>query len=812
MPDNTATTAAYSGRTTSVSNHNGVRSSRSVNSQGKVVSITDAEATADASSVSYQYDPWGNLTQTTDAAGNVTTMAYDLRGRKTQLIDPDMGTWNYSVDNLGQVTSQLDARLQTTSFTYDVLGRLTRRFEPDLDSRWYFETNALGVVCNKGIGKLCEATTTNGYFRRNTYDNLARLSSQTSHVDADYSAQWSYDPAGRLGTQTFPATVGAFPTPLGVKYNYTPLGLLQSVANTATGTPWWTRNAENADGNVTTETYGNGLIGSRSYDALMGRLVTLQAGPGGAPGAVQNQRYHYDNLGRLDQRQDDTVGVGTSETFSHDSLNRLVAANLTAPGTGTQTTSAAFNAIGNLVNKSGVGTYAYNASGPASVRPHAVGGVSGTVNGVVNPGYGYDANGNMLTDGARSFAWTSFNMPATLTKAAQAGSPGAGSATFLYGPEHQRVKQTWVDGAKTLTTVYLSEPLFEKEVNTQTGLTEFKHYVRVGSSIVAMHTRRSNATEEVRYLIPDHLGSTSVVTDAAGAVIDRQAFDPWGDRRVASGAAAGAADPTNLIQPTSTTRGFTGHEQLDQGSMGLTHMNGRVYDPTLGRFISADPNVQAPFSSQSFNRYSYLWNAPLSGADPSGFFAAVLPDVTVSGRCGCLTGENAIKFLEDWRGQEPAFLERAIKDIRSVQRGALIAAGVAQKTVRRALISTRHPLPQLLGAIVILMNPDEVKQPGGEKKAEDGLKADGADSEGGRIRGLPPEGVSPPTDSAVKPGPASRPSERDKGGQSLWDEKGGEWRYFPEDRDHNPHWDYTPHDKPSSPWQNEPIGQLPPRK
>uniref|UniRef100_UPI0024A75B2B RHS repeat-associated core domain-containing protein n=1 Tax=Pelagibius sp. Alg239-R121 TaxID=2993448 RepID=UPI0024A75B2B len=49
-------------------------------------------------------------------------------------------------------------------------------------------------------------------------------------------------------------------------------------------------------------------------------------------------------------------------------------------------------------------------------------------------------------------------------------------------------------------------------------------------------------------------------------------------------------------------------------------MNGRVYDPTLGRFLSADPNVQAPDDTQSFNRYSYVKNNPLSYTDPSGFF------------------------------------------------------------------------------------------------------------------------------------------------------------------------------------------------
>jgi hypothetical protein len=93
-------------------------------------------------------------------------------------------------------------------------------------------------------------------------------------------------------------------------------------------------------------------------------------------------------------------------------------------------------------------------------------------------------------------------------------------------------------------------------------------------------------------------------------------------------------------------------------------------------------------------------------------------------------------------------------------------------------------------------------------------EAEGMDGQKDRsqVRGLPPEGISPPTDSDVHPGPASRPSEREKGGQSLWDEKGGEWRYAPSDNWHNPHWDYNPHDKPSSPWQNVPIGELPPRK
>jgi RHS repeat-associated protein len=79
-----------------------------------------------------------------------------------------------------------------------------------------------------------------------------------------------------------------------------------------------------------------------------------------------------------------------------------------------------------------------------------------------------------------------------------------------------------------------------------------------------------------------------------------------------------ASDPLLPIIPALTNRGFTGHEHIDE--MGFIHMNGRVYDPSIGRFLSADPNIQAPYSTQSYNRYSYVINNPLKYNDPSGYF------------------------------------------------------------------------------------------------------------------------------------------------------------------------------------------------
>ena len=92
------------------------------------------------------------------------------------------------------------------------------------------------------------------------------------------------------------------------------------------------------------------------------------------------------------------------------------------------------------------------------------------------------------------------------------------------------------------------------------------------------------------------------------AVVTRFRYDPWGKQTLVSGVNTGI---------DATRQGHTGHEMLDGG---LTHMNGRLYDPVLARFVSADPHVDNPFDLQSLNRYSYVNNNPLGYTDPTGYF------------------------------------------------------------------------------------------------------------------------------------------------------------------------------------------------
>ena len=228
--------------------------------------------------------------------------------------------------------------------------------------------------------------------------------------------------------------------------------------------------------------------------------------------------------------------------------------------------------------------------------------------------YAYDDNGNMVSGAGRTLTWTSFNKPATVVDAAT-------RTAFVHGPDRARIVQTRVQGATTTVIVYVAG-LFERVSKTGEA-TKFVHYIFAGSQRIAIRTTDNapTPTDRMRYLHQDHLGSVDTITDAAGAVVERLSYGAFGKRRIAAGANAWT-DPALAIAAVNTPRGFTGHEHLDDFQ--LVHMNGRVYDPALGRFMSADPFVQFAESTQGLNRYAYVDNNPLSFTDPSGYFIGKL--------------------------------------------------------------------------------------------------------------------------------------------------------------------------------------------
>ena len=271
-----------------------------------------------------------------------------------------------------------------------------------------------------------------------------------------------------------------------------------------------------------------------------------------------------------------------------------------------------YNDLGNIIEKGDVGVYSYFAGGdvPSAVRPHAVRSIASfagmDVNGLDNPIYRYDRNGNMTSGGGRDIQWTSFNKAALITM-------GTHQVSFDYGPGHSRFRQTSGTGASAEETLYLGDTE-RREVN---GAVTWVDYVMADGRRVAQRTKTA-VTETWNYFIHDHLGSTTVMLDTAGAVPDggRYSFDPWGKRR---NPADGSEDAVGQFYAASfwpTTRGFTGHEQVPD--VGLINMNARLYDAEIGRFISPDSVTESLVFSQVFNRYTYVGNNPLSHVDPTG--------------------------------------------------------------------------------------------------------------------------------------------------------------------------------------------------
>jgi len=229
--------------------------------------------------------------------------------------------------------------------------------------------------------------------------------------------------------------------------------------------------------------------------------------------------------------------------------------------------------------------------------------VTGVVNGVTNPTFSYDDNGNLLSGAGRTLSWTSFDKVASLTEAGT-------TLDFTYDATQQRIKQS--DGSNTI--LYINDPVSgaSAEYHTNNG-GEWHDYLSADGRRVGIRKEVISPSDiNFQFFIQDNQGSVIAVLNEDGTMSQKLSYDAWGLRRNVDG----SEDVSNSINPP-VSRGYTDHEHLP-GSQ-IINMNGRMYDPELGRHLSADPYTPDPFSSQGYNRYSYVYNNPLRYIDPSGY-------------------------------------------------------------------------------------------------------------------------------------------------------------------------------------------------
>jgi len=183
---------------------------------------------------------------------------------------------------------------------------------------------------------------------------------------------------------------------------------------------------------------------------------------------------------------------------------------------------------------------------------------------------------------------------------------GATVATFGYDNGGERL---WKQTATTLN-VWIGN-LFEAR-----GTTNF-YYIYAGPRRVCAYSPAiklpgASGNSDYNYYHPDHLGSSSVMTDATGVQVENYTYTAYGRER-ANGAVA----------PDATHR-FTG--QVFDNDTGLYYYRARYYDPELARFVQPDTVVPSLWNPQSWNRYSYVFNNPLKYTDPTGHWGKECAD------------------------------------------------------------------------------------------------------------------------------------------------------------------------------------------
>jgi RHS repeat-associated protein len=565
--------------------------------------------------VGYDYDAVGNLTLVTGADGAQTVMTYDLAGRKTSLSDPDKGNWQYAYNALGELTRQRDGKSQALDFVYDLLGRVTTRYErsgvSSLFDTTYTTVNSettawINSTAASVKGKsqpqsiIYRAGTTGAIVQQQTlsYDSFGRLSQRTTAQDAlTLTEETTYDQFGRV-FQQFDGSGDS----RGIRYHYNARGYvekLQEAREGAQGVLYQHIQSQDQRGNVTYMILGNGVEAFAQYAAPTGRLQTLEAYD---VNGVELQRvdYTFDVLGNLQGRHDTSQSQNLDETYRYDLLNRLETVLLSTNGAAAQTKLALqYDTAGNVTSKSDVGSYLY---GAGSAGPHAVTSAGGIT-------YSYDANGNQISSSdGRTITYSLFDQAKLIQK-------GTEKTEFVYGAGNQRIKRVDDNIVEESRITWYFGSVERIEQNGQNAF--FKR--SLGGVAIADYFP-ATGNQSVLYLVKDHLGSIHSTVNESGLVSGSTAmnFGPFGERRNTTWSGP-LAIVFQKLQNFKTTRGFTGHEHAD--GLGIIHMNGRIYDPKLGRFLQADPFVQAPKNSQSLNRYSYVLNNPLSYTDPSGYFS-----------------------------------------------------------------------------------------------------------------------------------------------------------------------------------------------
>jgi len=418
-----------------------------------------------------------------------------------------------------------------------------------------------------------------------SYGILGRVVSVQEVINGNtYTMGYEYNTAGEVTTYVYPSNRA-------VTVGYDAIGRVSSVAS---GTTTYASGiAYNAANQVTGFNYGNGVALTRGYSEDTMQLNSISYAKGGT--TLLSENYSYALKGGNDGEITsitDNVDSGRSLSLGYDALHRLTSSvsqgSTNYPKWGLSFT---YDRYGNRTAETVTA-----GSGPANSVT-----VNPSTNQISTPGYSYDANGNLTSDGQNSIVYDAENRVVS-------DSDGSGTATYTYQASgHRAVK---IFGGNTTVYIFNGDKVIAEYVNG----TLSKEYIYFGNQMLAGYSGTT-----LFYYLPDRL-SNRVVADINGNIEGQQGHYPFGESWYGSG--------------TTTEWEFTSYER-DMES-GNDYAMAREYVSRLARFSAVDSGGGNASNPQGLNRYAYVANDPINRVDPTGrYILYEPPDVCTDIECGC---------------------------------------------------------------------------------------------------------------------------------------------------------------------------------
>jgi len=284
---------------------------------------------------------------------------------------------------------------------------------------------------------------------------------------------------------------------------------------------------------------------------------------------VQKYVYSYSPAGNLTVLDDQ--GDGTDDaTLGYDHLHRLTSASGLWGSYG-----YTYDPLHNIRSRTGPGALSYSYDGS-----NRLSGITGSQTRT----YGYNAKGEITSDGIRTFTVNPDGQITSIT----------GVATYAYDGHGRRIRTTPPSGSIEYALYNLAGDLVYSEKGT-----EKTDYLKLNGQTLVELKKVGSATTAT-YLHPDLLGSPRKATNAAGAILWNEHYDPYGKK----------------LNGVAAKIGYTGHAH--DAESGYSYMQARFYDPLVGRFLSTDPVHFRDDNPFTFNRYSYANANPYKYIDPTG--------------------------------------------------------------------------------------------------------------------------------------------------------------------------------------------------